>query len=300
MLTAELTEPDERAEPTNPKEGIYRVVDPARSHEVIELHLANPADYQVAMAAGWAGPGPHTPHVHAETVGCAGVCPRWRAHILWPLRLLFCFRISQRPLDEVDNQPLIMPAGNRMPGTRIEHDLEILVGPLEFLHELHAILHMHIVVHQAMEEQQFAVEVTGGLHNRGGVVAIRILLRRIHVPLGIDRVVIVPVGDRSARNAGGEELAVRQRIGRHESAVAVPTHADARRIHEWMLCKPPDCRLDVLQLLDAQLAVCGPRGASAFTAGAARIAAKHEEAELRQDLVTRTPGIPAIVDGWAI
>lgn len=39
---------------------------------------------------------------------------------------------------------------------RVDHQIKLLTGFLEFVGELHGILHMHVVVYDAVDEHQFA------------------------------------------------------------------------------------------------------------------------------------------------
>ena len=53
---------------------------------------------------------------------------------------------------------------------------------------------MHIVVGCAVDEEQLAGELLCQLDGRGERVALGVLFRRAHVALGVDGVVIVPIG----------------------------------------------------------------------------------------------------------
>ena len=74
-------------------------------------------------------------------------------------------------------------------------------------------------------ERSFAASM-----HRGLLVALGVVLRRVHVALGVDRVVEAPVVDAGARDAELEHLAVREREAGHEAAVAPAGDPDARRI----------------------------------------------------------------------
>ena len=77
------------------------------------------------------------------------------------------------------------------------------------------------------------------------LIAVGVLLRRVHVALGVNRIVVVPIGDRGAGNARGEELAVRQSERGHVAAVAATADADARRVNPRILADPTHRRLKI-------------------------------------------------------
>ena len=68
----------------------------------------------------------------------------------------------------------------------------------------------------------------------------------------------MPIGNRRAGHAGRKELAMGQGKRRHETAVAVSAHADALGIDERVPGQPGDGRFNILQFLNAELAVRGP------------------------------------------
>lgn len=81
---------------------------------------------------------------------------------------------------------------------RIDHQFKLFVGLLEFIDELRRVLHMDVVVHHSVNEQQFAGEVFCRLGDRRTVVTGGIILRREHISLGIDRIVQTIVRDRTS------------------------------------------------------------------------------------------------------
>ena len=97
---------------------------------------------------------------------------------------------------------------------------------------------MHIVVGHSLQQQQLALELARVLHATSRVVALRILLRRAHVALGVDGVVVAPVGRRRARHAGGEDITAANHANcRHVAAVTVPRDADARGVDVRACCR---------------------------------------------------------------
>src|SRR5262249_16064128 len=61
------------------------------------------------------------------------------------------FRLQRAPHEVVD-QALIMPAEDAVPGSRIKHHLEILVAPLQRIDQLDRVLHVDVVVDQAVQQ----------------------------------------------------------------------------------------------------------------------------------------------------
>jgi len=71
----------------------------------------------------------------------------------------------------------------------VEHQVELLAGFLEFENELRRVLHMDVVVHHSVDQQQPAVEVLCGSQDRGTFVACAVVLRRQHIAFGVDGIV---------------------------------------------------------------------------------------------------------------
>ena len=84
---------------------------------------------------------------------------------------------------------------------RIDHQVKLFVGFLQFVGELHCVLHVDVVVHHAVDEQQSAREIFGGFQDRAAVVTGAVVVKREHVTLGKDRIVQTPIRDRPARDA---------------------------------------------------------------------------------------------------
>ncbi len=88
--------------------------------------------------------------------------------------------------------------------------------------------------------------------HRGFFVTLRILLWRVHVAFGVNGVVVVPVGDRSAGNPSRKELTVRQGKSCHEAAVTMTAHPDPGGIDIGIIADPANGRLNVFQFMNAQ------------------------------------------------
>ena len=62
----------------------------------------------------------------------------------------------------------------------------------------------------APEDPERALQVVGVFHRVAGLVALGVELRRRHVSLGVDRVVVVPLAHRTARHRGMEHIRMPQ------------------------------------------------------------------------------------------
>ena len=91
---------------------------------------------------------------------------------------------------------------------------------------------MHILVHQALHQQQLADQPVGVGQHRTSQVARRIGGRQPHVALGIVGIVALPESDRSASDTRPEHLRrPQQRPADHISAVAPAIDAHTRAIN---------------------------------------------------------------------
>src|SRR2546423_1611246 len=104
---------------------------------------------------------------------------------------------------------------------------------------------MHVVVNRSMNQQQLAVKIFCEVNWRTLPVAIGIVLRRAHVALCVDRVVVAPVSDRAAGDPDLEGLAMCQRVARHESAIAPTPDADARSINVRLRLQPRESIFEI-------------------------------------------------------
>jgi hypothetical protein len=96
-----------------------------------------------------------------------------------------------------------------VPIIRIDHQLKVLVGTLERVHQLQRVLHMNIIVPNAVDEEQTPVQLGRRFNHGRAFVSLGIFLRRVHVAFCVKRIVIVPIGDGCASDASGEKFAVR-------------------------------------------------------------------------------------------
>ena len=96
------------------------------------------------------------------------------------------------------------------------------------LDEGETVLPDHGIVHGALADEEFALQICGLVDKGSGLKAIRIGLRGIHIALSVHDLVPLPVNDGTARNAHLEHVRIGGHQGDgHESAVAPAVYADA-------------------------------------------------------------------------
>jgi hypothetical protein len=76
----------------------------------------------------------------------------------------------QRPFHELDLQPLIMFAADAVPRVRVQHHLEIAVGLLRRIHQLHGVLDVDVVVHHLAAGTAWIEAENDVLQRRHGLV----------------------------------------------------------------------------------------------------------------------------------
>src|SRR6056297_1408744 len=108
-----------------------------------------------------------------------------------PLQM-FQYVRGHLPIDMVGSIPSI----NAMILVGIHMHVELLVSFYQLPEKLHGVLKMDIVIGAPVDEQKFTLKSVGKMN--GGVISISfgILLRGTHKSLGVDGIVIFPVGDR--------------------------------------------------------------------------------------------------------
>ena len=114
----------------------------------------------------------------------------------------------------------------------IQLHLELLVGTHERINILHRVLHMHIVVPRAVDNEHRAREVLGVVEQRGIFVTAVVDLRTTHITLGVGAVVEPPIGDRRDCHTCLERMSFRaHRIERLVTAVAPAEDSHAAAIN---------------------------------------------------------------------
>ena len=83
-------------------------------------------------------------------------------------------------------------------------------GSLESLDQLHGVVGVNVVVGGAIIDQQAAFEVLGVSHHGCFVVTLLIFLRKPHIALGVDRVVVAEISDGRGSARGAKNVGVAQ------------------------------------------------------------------------------------------
>ena len=123
----------------------------------------------------------------------------------------------------------------------VEVELEFLTGFLIFLSHDHGVGQMDVVVHGAVSQEQFALEVGCKVDRSTFLVAFGVALGSIHVAFCVDAVIEAPVGDGRAGHAELEGVGgfVHGHQG-HVAAVAVAFDRDFAAINPLVSFEPVD------------------------------------------------------------
>src|ERR1051326_5337244 len=146
------------------------------------------------------------------------------------------------------------------------------------------------------------MQVLRRIHRRALLVALGIVLRRAHVTLGIDAVVIAPVSDGASRDSHLERLAVRQCIARHEPTITPAPDTNARAVNVRLALQPRHTIFEIAQFELAEIFINRPRRFHPLAARGAIVTDPDDVALLRQQLMKhvslRTPTIPHLRRMW--
>src|SRR5687767_9778289 len=129
------------------------------------------------------------------------------------------------------------------------------------------------------------MQVLRRIYRRTLPIAFGIVLRRAHVTLGVDAVVITPVSHTTARDADLERLTVRQRIAGHEPAITPTPNTDPRTIDVRPRLQPGHAVFEITQLELAEVLVNGQRGFETFSARGTIVADPNDVSLLREQLM---------------
>src|SRR5215213_67320 len=141
------------------------------------------------------------------------------------------------------------------------------------------------------------------MHRRALPVTFRVVLRRTHVTLGVDAVVISPVSYAAARDADLKRLAMRQRVARHKTTITPTPNPDSRSIDVRLTLQPAHTIFDITQFQLTEILVYGPRRLETFAARRAIVANPDDVTLLRQQLVPhisrRAPNVSYLRRVWS-
>ncbi len=164
----------------------------------------------------------------------------------------------------------------------INHEGKILVQVLQLVDKLKDVLHVHVVIHGAVGDEELALEFVRMGHHRAGVITVGILLGGVHVALGIDAVVQAIVGDRVLGDTVREIVgACSHRQQGDITTITAAGDADAGGIDKGELLQPFDCGDIVMDLPFAEIAVHLILPLAAEQARAAVIHIENDDALLR-------------------
>src|ERR1700733_5228696 len=104
-----------------------------------------------------------------------------------------CYRFEQLPADR---------AGYTVAFTGVDGHVEELPGLFQGLGDLHGVLEEHVIIFEIVNDEQVGFQVGGIIHGRAGAVAFGVFRWKTQVALGVDGVVIPPIRNRRARDAG--------------------------------------------------------------------------------------------------
>src|SRR5437660_2313266 len=108
-------------------------------------------------------------------------------------------------IDEEFHHPITINRPVALVGSDL--NLKAFARSLKSLDELHGIVGVNVVVGGAIVDQQTALEIFRVSHDGCFVVALLVFLRKPHVALGVDRVIVAEISDgrggaRRSKNVG--------------------------------------------------------------------------------------------------
>ncbi len=178
-----------------------------------------------------------------------------------------------------------MGSGKGMSGARVDHLVILNLRLLQCRRKAPGVGWVDVIIQLPMHEEESAMEIGRFSNDVGKLVSLRVILRCIHVALGVDGVVIAFTGDRTAGDTGTEKRIARHHPEGHAAAVAIAAQADAIFIDEGKSAQPADRLGQVAALADIHLVVTGPGGLSTLAAGHSGIGIKGDDTLGRKGLI---------------
>ena len=132
----------------------------------------------------------------------------------------------------------LLRIGDPVPALWVDHHLELLARFLEPIGQLQGVGHVDVVVDLAMDEHELAMQIRCRLDDRTALVPLWVGLRGAHVTLGVDRVVVSPVGHRRTGYPRPKELAVGHRIRTEVPAITPTPYPEPIRVGPRLLGQP--------------------------------------------------------------
>src|SRR5579863_6578295 len=103
---------------------------------------------------------------------------------------------QQMLINHVKQVSLVDRAADPVRFAGIHHKAELLARFNEAFDHLNAVLEMDIVVTGAVDQQQRSTQFSGHIRQAQILIALPILFRKSLITLGINRIVVSPIGDR--------------------------------------------------------------------------------------------------------
>ena len=160
------------------------------------------------------------------------------------------------------------------------------------------LLQMYVVVPRALRQQQAPLQIVRARDERTVTIAIGVVDRLSHVALGINRVIVAPVGYRRDGDAGAKAVAMRHRIESERAAPTPSPPAQPLGVELRIFCQHLVERGHlVAELYRAEVVICGLGKVPSPPAHAAVVYVQHRIAVLRQHLIEEEcPGAPLVGD----
>ena len=197
--------------------------------------------------------------------------------------------------DPVEQHRAHIGTGDRVRLAREDLQVVRLSGLDQLLNVLDRVLNVYIVVSSAMAQQQPPLQMGGGVDHRKVAIAVGEILGQAHVALGIDGVVVAPIGHRRHGHAGAKTIGVRERIEREGAAPAPSPPAQALLVQLRILGQ--GCIQDgqlILKLHRTQVAIGRLSKRAPPAAHTAIVGVQNGKAVLGEQLVEQQAVAPAI------
>ncbi len=79
---------------------------------------------------------------------------------------------------------------------RVKHEFKFLAEVYELIDQLHAVLHMNVVIHYPVREKKNSFEFISMGHHRAKIISLLVIRRPVHVAFCVDSIIKSPVRDR--------------------------------------------------------------------------------------------------------
>lgn len=142
---------------------------------------------------------------------------------------LFNFQVFA---DEFAHQLVVVAAGEGVGRAWIDHLVKLNLSILQSQRKAPGVGRMDVVIQLTMYQEEFAVQVGRFGGDMRDLIAFGVVLRRIHIALGVDGVVVALAGDGAAGDTCAKEGVAGHHPEGHAASIAVAAQADALFIDE--------------------------------------------------------------------